>query len=160
MVSFFKFFSLLSATLSVIVYFLPIRELGLKADYFLILHLTSMISFGGMILHSWKTSKKVKPKFSLINLLNNYKTLLSKLKILYKQNRTQVQISTICSVIIFIFLQYHALYFISEVGSNHVENHGTTRFVELGAGHWIIFSSIPTLYFFYGIPLKKAWEKI
>jgi len=156
MTRFFKYFSLASLTGSAIVYYIPLKSLGFKVDYFLILHLTSMVVFTSML---WSFYKRKKITKNSVNTATSIRKSFYHFVVLIKENLGRVIALTICSILLFVFMQLHIQEFMLSLSIN-TESTDASGFVELASGHWVIFSAIPTIYYFFVIQLLDNWKKI
>lgn len=155
-----KYLSLVSLALSVFVYLVHALELEIKTDDFLFLHLTSIITFGSMIIHSLKRKKEKKSKRSLFdfsNIFSDFKVSISVFKKLCQNNKFLVVAVVTSAALLMAFAHYHIHNFMEQV--NHLEQiEGPASFIEVASGHWVIFSAIPTVYFFLIVPLTLNWD--
>ena len=157
MIVFFKYFSLASLVSSIFVYSAPIRELGINAEYFMILHLTSLVASGSMVFHARKRFKKRKFSLNISRTMGNLRANLFKVKALCRQHPILVLVALGSFALIYGFMRYHLNDFMASAG-NRPDGESAADFVELASGHWILLSSIPTVYFFLCVPLKRSWD--
>jgi hypothetical protein len=130
--------------------------MGFKMEYFLVLHLTSMAVFASML---WHFHKRKKISKASSDTTSSMRERFDKFVILFKRNVGNVLALSICSVLLFIFMQFHVQNFMSSLDV-HRGSSGASNFVESASGHWIIFSAMPTIYYFFVTPLFEDWENI
>lgn len=157
-----KYFSLASLTLSIFVYLVHALELKVKTDSFLFLHVTSIVVSISMFFHASKRKKAKKSKwvvFRLVNAVKHLDTTIGTLKVLYFNNKHLVTTLLLLGFCLILFAQYHLQNFFAHMEDLNTID-GPETFIELGSGHWIVFSALPTLYFFLCVPLFEKWDAL
>ena len=155
-----KGLSLGSLLLSLFVYSVHIFGISINTDGFLFLHATALVSCFSMLYYSWKKDKGSKTKrvpFSFSTFLKRFHTTMKLVKILTINHKLLVGSNVIFIVLVLIFSHFHVHNFLNQV--NELEQmEGPSDFIALASGHWVIFSAIPTMYFFFILPLSNKWS--
>ncbi|MFK8013867.1 MAG: hypothetical protein AB8G17_00320 [Gammaproteobacteria bacterium] len=105
-----KYLSLASLTLSVFVYLVHAFEFKVNTDYFLFLHLTSIVTFGSMIIHPSMRENKMESKRSMFDfsqVFSDFKIFMSAFKVLCQSNKFLVSAIASSVIALMAFAYYH-----------------------------------------------------
>lgn len=141
---YFAYLSLITAISSGIIYVLSHKTL-LSMSYLWPFHLLAMIAFGSMIIYKLKSDKSVEVSDS-----NTWKKSL----FILKEKPFLLLMNIISGILLLVLFQY--------VGNNFmvgVEDDGDiANPINQFSGHWLMFSSIPTVYYFLFEKLQNEFR--
>ena len=113
------------------------------------LHLSAMVAFGSMVIYLIKEQNS--NKYSLKNLKEKVNLLIILVK-----NQPHLVFANVLAVIVgFSLFQYVAVNFLTEAGTNNEIDNQVKAF----SGHWVMFSFIPTIYYYLYYPLQIEYRK-
>ena len=131
---YFAYLSLVTAISSGIIYALSHKML-LSMSYLWPFHLLAMIAFGSMIIHKMKSNN---------NLKNSGSNTWEKSLFILKEKPILLLMNIISGIFLLTLFQYVANNFMAGVENQAEVANPINQF----SGHWLMFSSIPTVYYF------------
>ncbi|MFT4908653.1 MAG: hypothetical protein ACI978_002750 [Oleispira sp.] len=156
-VVYFKVLSVLSLAGSIIAHLISLKWNIAEIGYFLILHITTMVSFIGAFFYIYKDVKGRRGnKAKGLWLVNYVKHVIGFVKSMYRAARLQPMhfISCVCFVVLYFPLMQYVVGSFEEQFNLSRYSEGEEDILKMVSGHWIIFSYISFIYFWSIMPLQ------